>query len=65
MDGHSPFEIVQEKTYIPCALTVAVDDPLFGLLKVAVPGPLFTDQTPLPIVGVFPPRELLVNMQLT
>jgi hypothetical protein len=34
------------------------------LLKLAVPGPDLKDHLPDPIVGVFPPRELLLKEQL-
>ena len=52
------------KTYIPSKLTVAVDAPLFTALKITVPGPDVTDQTPVPIIGVLAPSGALVNVQL-
>ena len=51
------------KTYVPSTLTEAVAVPIFTLLKLAEPGPDFNVQIPEPIVGVLPPREVLVNMQ--
>jgi hypothetical protein len=45
----------------PSKLTEAVDDPLFKSLKLAAPGPDFNVQTPEPIVGVLPPRGVLIK----
>ena len=59
----APFEMVQVNIYMPSALTVALASPLLILLKVTVPGPDLTDQFPIPIAGVLPPREVLVNVQ--
>ena len=56
--------IVHVKIYIPSKLTVAVDVPLFAALKDTEPGPDVTDHAPVPIMGVLPPSEVLVNVQL-
>jgi hypothetical protein len=48
--------IVHRSTYVPYAVTVAVEPPPVGALNVTVPGPLILLQAPLPTVGVFPPN---------
>ena len=58
-----PFEIVQVYTYVPDTVAVAVDDPELALLKVLVPGPEVCVHTPVPMLGVLPPRVLLVSPQ--
>jgi hypothetical protein len=48
--------IVHRSTYVPYAVTAAVELPLVGALNVTVPGPLILLHAPLPTVGVFPPN---------
>ena len=58
---HVPLLMVQRKTYVPAASAVKVELPLPLALKLPVP-PLTMLHTPVPVVGVLPPRAVLVSM---
>ena len=58
-----PLLIVQRYTYVPYAVTVAVDVPLVGEPKTVVPGPDTWLHNPVPgDAGVFPPSAPLVSV---
>jgi hypothetical protein len=50
--GHTPFDILHSKTFIPNPNPVIVELGLVGL--VIIPLPLISDQVPIPIAGEFP-----------
>lgn len=56
--AHTPFEIVQRITTVPVLKPEIVAAGLVGLLKVAVPETI--DQSPVPVIGVFPERVWLL-----
>ena len=56
-----PFEIVHTKTYEPGTDTDAVVVPELALPNELKPGPDSCVHTPVPTVGVFPPRAPLVR----
>ena len=55
--------IDQRSTYVPIRLAVAVEDPEEASLKVTVPGPETLVQLPLPVTGVFPPKDSLTSVE--
>ena len=59
---HVPLLIVHVYTYVPTTLAVAVEVPVLAALNVVVPGPLVWLHNPIPIAGVLPPKDPLVNV---
>ncbi len=58
-----PLFTVHLSTYVPTKLTVAVELPDVGALKVTVPGPDTCDHAPVAgAVGVLPPKEPLTSV---
>ena len=60
--AHGEFEIVHRKTAVPgTTKPVTVDDGELGLLTVAVPET--TSHEPVPVVGLFPDKDVAITLQ--
>ena len=53
--------MVHVKTYVPGSDTATVAAPLLALLNELMPGPDVFVHTPVPMAGVFPPKDPLVS----